>query len=306
MKEVIGAYNNGNYSVKILSDGTKIRYTDDNRFIPDRPESADILITKSCDIGCSYCHEAATPDGAHGEIMDVNFMNKMKPYMELAVGGGNVLAHPDFIPFLELCKEKKLIPSITVNQEHFMKNLDLLAELRDKKLIYGLGVSLVYPTDEFINAIREFPNAVVHVIAGIVNKTILDKLYDRGIKLLILGYKQFRRGKTHYKSSVDTQVRIDCGINWLKENISEIIKRFDVVSFDNLAIKQLDIRSIMSEQEWDQFYMGDDGQFTMYIDTVNKEFATSSTSKKRYPYTDETIEEMFSIIRKENGYVVNS
>lgn len=299
MREVIGAYQNGNYSVKILSDGTKIRQTTDDKFIPDRPESFDILLTKSCDMNCSYCHEAATPDGKHGEIMDANFMRYIKPYTELALGGGNVLEHPDFIPFLELCKEKKLIPSITVNQEHFMKNLDLLAELRDKKLIYGLGVSLVYPTDEFVNAVREFPNAVIHVIAGIVSNTSLSKLYDRGLKLLILGYKQFRKGKTYYKSSVDTQVRIDCGINWLKENIKDIIRKFDVVSFDNLAIKQLDIKSIMTQEEWDQFYMGDDGQFTMYIDTVNKEFAVSSTSKKRYPYTNETVEEMFNIVRNE-------
>lgn len=299
MREVIGAYQNGNYTVRILSDGTKIRQTDDDKFIPDRPESLDVKLTNKCDIGCQHCHEASTLDGAHGEIMDVNFIKQMKPYTELALGGGNVLEHPDFIPFLELCKEKKLIPSITVNQEHFMKNLDLLAELRDKKLIYGLGVSLVYPTDEFVNAVREFPNAVIHVIAGIVSKTSLNKLYDRGLKLLILGYKQFRKGKTYYKSSVDTQVRIDCGINWLKENIKDIIRKFDVVSFDNLAIKQLDIKSIMTQEEWDQFYMGDDGQFTMYIDTVNKEFAVSSTSKNRYPYTDETVEEMFKIIRAE-------
>ena len=299
MREVIGAYQNGNYTVRILSDGTKIRQTTDDKFIPDRPESADIKITNKCDIGCQYCHEASTIDGAHGEIMDVNFIKKMKPYTELALGGGNVLEHPNFIPFLELCKEKKLIPSITVNQEHFMKNLDLLSELRDKKLIYGLGVSLVYPTDEFINAVREFPNAVIHVIAGVVSTTVLSKLYNRGLKLLILGYKQFRKGKTYYKSSVDTQVRIDCGINWLKENIKDIIRKFDVVSFDNLAIKQLDIKSIMSPEEWDQFYMGYDGQFTMYIDTVNNEFAVSSTSKKRYPYTNETVEEMFNIVRNE-------
>ena len=135
-----------------------------------------------------------------------------------------------------------------------------------------------------------------------VSKTILSRLYDKGLKLLILGYKQFRKGKTYYKSSVDTQVRIDCGINWLKENIVDVIKRFEVVSFDNLAIKQLDIQSIMDDKDWMEFYMGTDGQFTMYVDAVKKQFAVSSTSKKRYDYTDETIEEMFAIVRKEVGF----
>lgn len=300
--ELLGVTQNGNYTLKFLSDGTKIRYTEDDEFIPDRPESMDIKITNKCNMGCKYCHEASTPDGAHGEILNVNFINNMKPFTELAIGGGNVLEHPDLVPFLELCKEKKLIANMTVNQEHFMQNKEFLAKLCSEKLVYGLGVSLVYPTEEFIEAVKEFPNAVVHVIAGVVNKTILSRLYDKGLKLLILGYKQFRKGKTYYKSSVDTQVRIDCGINWLKENIVDVIKRFEVVSFDNLAIKQLDIQSIMDDKSWIEFYMGTDGQFTMYVDAVNKQFATSSTSKKRYDYTDETIEEMFAIIRKEAGF----
>ena len=42
----------------------------------------------------------------------------------------------------------------------------------------------------------------------------------------------------------------------------------------------------MDESTWKQFYMGDDGKFTMYIDTVNCEYAVSSTSTNRYKYTD--------------------
>lgn len=306
MKEVIGVYQNGNYRLTFLSDGTKIRFTEEDEFLPVRPESMDVKLTNMCDGGCQYCHEASTPDGKHGDIINDNFFLTMKPYTEIAIGGGNVLEYPDLVKVLEMCKERKIIVSMTVNQDHFMKNREFLGELRDRKLIYGLGISLVYPTDEFINSVREFPNAVVHVIAGIVSRTVLEKLYDRGLKMLILGYKKFRKGNTYYKSSVDAQVRIDSGINWLRDNIKEVITHFDVVSFDNLSIQQLDIQSIMDDKDWIDFYMGGEGEFTMYVDTVNKQFGTSSTAKKRYDYTNETAEEMFTIIRKENGYVVNS
>lgn len=305
MKEVIGAYQNGNYRLTFLSDGTKIRFTEDDEFLPVRAESMDVKLTNKCDKGCQYCHEASTQDGKHGDIINDNFFLTMKPYTEIAIGGGNVLEYPNLMKVLEMCKERKIIVSMTVNQDHFMKNREFLADLRDRKLIYGLGISLVYPTEEFINSVREFPNAVIHVIAGIVSKTVLEKLYDRGLKMLILGYKKFRKGNTYYKSSVDAQVRIDNGINWLKTNIIDIIRHFDIVSFDNLSIQQLDIQSIMDDKEWIDFYMGGEGEFTMYVDTVNKQFATSSTSDKRYNYTNETVEEMFAIIRKENGYVVN-
>ena len=43
--------------------------------------------------------------------------------------------------------------------------------------------------------------------------------------------------------------------------------------------------------------MGNDGSHTMYIDTVNEEYAVSSTSTERYKYTDETIEELFARVR---------
>ena len=300
MREVIGSYKNGNYTVVILSDGTMIRSCRDDVMVSEFPDSMDIKITNKCSGGCRYCHENSSEIGKHGKILNVPLLNSLNPYTQLAVGGGNVLEHPDFLPFLIWCKEKKLIPSITLNQKHFMENLQLVKDLADKKLIYGIGVSLIYPTDELINAVREFPNAVIHVIAGIVSKTEIDRISDRGIKMLILGYKQFRRGEDFYKSSPEIQRRIDSNINWLRNNLCEIAPCFDKVSFDNLAIKQLDVKSIMSEDAWKRFYMGDDGQFTMYIDAVSEECAVSSTSRKRFKYTDEsTIEDIFKVVKSE-------
>lgn len=50
-------YTNGNYNVTLsLKDGTKIRETEEDEFIPSRPESIDIKITNKCDIGCLFCH----------------------------------------------------------------------------------------------------------------------------------------------------------------------------------------------------------------------------------------------------------
>lgn len=294
-KELIGKYINGNYKVFILSDGTMIRSCKEDTMIPEFPDSMDIKITNKCDQNCSYCHEKSTLDGKHGKILNVPFFNSLYSYTQLAIGGGNVLEHPDFIPFLIWCKERHLIPSITLNQKHFMQNIETVKMLVDRKLVYGIGVSLVYPTDEFIETVKQFPNAVIHVIAGIVTETELSKLYDNNLKLLILGYKTFRKGDTYYR---EHQSRIDNNINWIKNNLEHIVNRFNVVSFDNLAIKQLQVRSIIPKYKWDQFYMGNDGTHTMYIDTVNEEYAVSSTSTERYKYTDETIEELFARVRR--------
>lgn len=297
MRSVIGTYTNGNYNVAMLSDGTKIRSCKDDKMIPAFAESIDVKLTNKCDRNCQYCHEDSKPDGKHGNIMSVPFIESLHPYTELAIGGGNPLEHPQLEEFLAYCKERKLIVNMTVNQVHFEKAFEYIKSLTERKLIYGLGVSLVKATPEFINMIREIPNAVIHIINGIVDRDTLRPLYDKGIKILILGYKEFRRGNTYHNGDAGTL--IDVRKNWMHDNISDIINHFDTVSFDNLAIKQIQVRNIMSPQDFNHFYMGDDGQFTMYVDTVKQEYAVSSVSTERYSYTNETIEEMFAKIRRD-------
>lgn len=291
---VIGKYRNGNYNVMILDDGTKMRFNNEDHFQPEFPESMDIKITNQCDMGCPFCHEDSKPDGIHGDIMNAKFIESLHPYTELAIGGGNPLSHPDLIKFLKKCKDLKLIPSMTVNQTHFMKDFDKIKKLCDEHLIYGLGISLVLPEADFIERVKQISNAVIHVIAGATPIRQVNRLKDLDLKILILGYKDFRRGEQFHKGN---KSKVDNSLKSYKKALPELVNHFKVVSFDNLAIKQLDVQSILSKEQWDQFYMGDDGQFTMYIDMVNKEFASSSTSVLRFDLTD-NIREMFAWLQE--------
>lgn len=288
----LGCYQNGNYQVTLFDDGTKIQENDFDWFAPEHPESMDIKITNFCDRVCPWCHENSTPDGAHGDIMNSKFIDVLHPYTELAIGGGNPLSHPDLVPFLLKCKTLKLIPSMTVNQEYFMKEFDLIQKLSEQKLVYGIGVSLIGVNDDLIQKIQALPNSVLHVIAGVVSIDDLRRLYDYDLKLLILGYKVFRRGKDYYSDSVAKRKKVLCAL------LPELIKHFQVVGFDNLAVCQLDVKRMMTDKEWQEFYMGNDGQFTMYIDLVKREFAKSSTATERYPLLDD-IKQMFKKVRRE-------
>ena len=266
---------NGNYTMLIdLESGTKIRKNDLDCFIPEKPESMDIKITNKCDMGCAFCHENSTADGLHGDIMDLKFIETLLPYTELALGGGNPLTHPDLVPFLEKCKSLKLIPSMTINQVHFMKPeyAELIDKLVSEKLIYGLGISLTRATDDFIEKVKKYPNAVIHIINGVQPLSEVRKLYDQNLKILILGYKMFRRGVEYFSEAVDT-VKTE-----YYAELADMTKRFDVVSFDNLALNQLEVKRLLTEDEWNEFFMGNDGSHTMYIDCINKQYAKSSTA----------------------------
>lgn len=289
---LLGKVKNGNYTMVLFEDGTKIRMNDLDNLTPEYPESMDLKITNRCNKGCPFCHENSIPTGKHADIMNLKFIETLLPYTELAIGGGNPLEHPDLVPFLKKCKALRLIPNMTVNQTHFMESYDFIKQLIDEKLIYGLGVSLTDVNQGFLDRISKFPSAVIHIINGVHSLEELKKLYDKNLKLLVLGYKDFRRGVNNHNDIVDAQMKS------MYDNLPELVNHFAVVSFDNLALKQLDCKRLLSEEDWNQSYLGSDGQFTLFIDAVEKTYSTSSTTpvEQRKPLLDD-IKPMFDDIR---------
>lgn len=295
--ELLGSYKNGNTMNHIFSDGTRIRETEDDEFRFDFASNMDVKICNFCDRGCPFCHEGSTQDGKFGDILNEKFIETLHPYQEIAIGGGDATAHPDLIPFLEKLKAQKVIANITVNQVHFEKKQDLIRKLVDEKLIYGLGVSLVNPTESFINLVKRYPNAVIHVINGVLKASDVAALENNDLKMLILGYKHLRRGNDYFDSDV---INIKKNQEWLYENLGAILSKFKVVSFDNLALEQLDVRRLLSDRQWEEFYQGEDGTSTYYIDMVERKFAKSSTAPfdKRYDLLD-SVDEMFQVVLSE-------
>lgn len=298
MRKILGVYKNGNYHVAMFSDGTKIRVNKLDNLTPAFPESIDMKICNRCDRGCPQCHECSTPDG---ELADLNapFLDTLKPYTELAIGGGNPLEHPGLVEFLKRMKAQKVICNMTVHLDHFYKYHGILWSLVNDGLIYGLGISVHKPLlNGDIRAIKKFPNAVIHVIAGFANNKVIDSLAGNDLKLLILGYKTYGRGGDYAagrgKTILDELIR-------LREALPSMAKDFKIISFDNLAISQLHVQNIVTEQQWDSSYMGNDGQYTMYIDLVKNEYAVSSTSE-RHAIVHDNIEDMFRSVRKLSGH----
>lgn len=300
MSEILGKYRNGNYDVTIMSNGTKIRETEDDEFIPVFAENCDVTITNRCDGGCPWCYMGCTPNGKHADLLSQPWINTLHPYTELAING-NDLTHPQLIDFLRLLKEKKVIANLTVNQKHFMKNLKLLHKLTDEELIYGLGVSLEWPRPDFIEAVQKFPNAVIHTINGLLTAPEIAGLIYRKLKILILGYKELNRGGeffTENKQSVLSNQFV------LKKLLPTLIqnRKFEAISFDNLALEQLEVKKLLTEGQWEQFYMGDDGNYTFALDLVKKTFSKNSIDTIQHPILD-NIDDMFAIIQGDNDEI---
>ena len=296
-------YKNGNYRVMLnLKDGTKIRYNNEDKLIPSRPESIDVKITNQCNHGCVFCHENSTPNGKVASLDAMkNFVSTIPAYTEIAVGGGNLMEsfnHTEV--FLNMLKKVKAIPSITIRQHDFMKYNSIIQEWKENNLIYGIGISLDNICDkEFINKVKQFPTAVVHVIAGMLTEQQYKAIAGHGLKILILGYKIKGRGEDFW---LDEAEQIVQNMLDLEKHSPNFIKDFSTVAFDNLALEQLNVREHVSKDDWEKYYMGEDAQYTFYVDLVKEEFAKSSTSHHRIKisheyYEDYSVTEMFNVIR---------
>lgn len=306
MSRIIGAYKNGNYVVTIFNDGTKIRSTNADEFIPAFAENCDVKISDYCNIGCKFCYEGCSVNGKHAVLLNddrtpsYNFLNTLHPYTEMALNGNDVMM-PKFEEFLKFLKNKFVIANVTFNQKHFKANKDYIMQLKSNKLINGIGISLTDVDDtelmEFLNTQQD---VVIHTIAGIIDDITIEKLKKYpNLKILILGYKTLKRGinyKREHNSDIAENFRM------LQYRLKEMTETFKVISFDNLAIEQLDVKNTLfknNQEEWDKFYMGDDGTFTFYIDMVKGEYAKNScmSEDERFPIGDLTIDEMFMNIK---------
>src|ERR1700733_152712 len=266
--KLLASYNNGNVSVLLFSDGTKVRsYASDP--LPVHPESIDLKITDWCDAGCVYCHEQSTIKGQHASVRSIlEIVSSLPRGVEIAIGGGDPFSHPAIEIILSEFAQLGLISNVTVNGRHIERHSELIRSLRNKSLLYGLGVS--FHEGMNLNLVAN-DNTIVHFIAGENKPAQAMKLMRYHPKILVLGYKRFGRGIKHHSDV--TEKRLAEWRYWIGR-----IMRSGSVCFDNLALEQLNVKRWLDEDMWDRCFMGNDGKFTMYVDAVRDEFAISSTS----------------------------
>lgn len=326
-KTIAAIYTNGNHRVILCTDGTKIKETgryeqhaDDKRILwvasdedhmtHDFPENFDIKITDYCDAGCPYCHENSTIHGKHGDLKKIEpMLNTLQAGTEVAIGGGNALAHPQLEWFLNKLKELHVFANLTINQKHVKQYQDTIRKYIADNLVNGIGISLTDSSNtEDFEIIKTFnSNVVIHVIAGILTEKDFEVLRDK--KVLILGYKILRRGDAYLHSNfAEVNHNIDMLRNvWLKQLKEDYNCKF---SFDCLGLEQLTPQHSLdvSDEKFKHIFQGEDTDVldnqgrikcsTMYIDAVNMQVARMSTAAldKRFDFTgNENIRDLFKL-----------
>ena len=306
MSEVLYNYRNGNVDVTIYENGTKVReWPDDEIPQAEYPESCDLKITQYCDMDaiCVYCHEMSNKQGRHADLDKIDSIwSTQMPGTELAIGGGNPLAHPYLGEFLQKMSSRGIICNVTVNIMHMKKFAPMIKTFQSQNWIHGLGIS--YRGQKSLSLLPnniDYKNVVFHMIMGIHDLNdcldVIKWCKDRKItpKILLLGYKTFGNGITQYTDELKNVLDL-----WKRIYLKALINSDDnvVISFDNLAISQLDLEKQIDKKTWNDLFQGHDGTHTFYCDAVKQEVARTSTSSDRYNYDgSEDIRDLFKKVR---------
>ncbi|WP_087864367.1 radical SAM protein [Comamonas thiooxydans] len=288
--QLLHAYQNGGTAVSIFTDGTKIRETQSDA-PPVWPEQMDLKITDYCDAGCAWCHEESTPRGLHADLIaTLRMLEGLPAGVEIAIGGGDPLSHPGFAEFAQELRNRGLVPSVTVNGRHLARSRAALEKLIGDRCLFGVGVSFHEDLPDW-----DYENMVLHLIAG-VNDPALLKGATKAHKILLLGYKQFGRGRKLFELRPEP-VQKTLGA-WYR--LLPLVAREHHLSFDNLAITQLrPDRLFRCRADYDRQYMGNEGHHSMYVDAVDQEFALCSYSDQRWTWHQ--IGPMFQQVRASQG-----
>ena len=297
----------GNYYLLLCKgwEGEVARYRvsfKDEPLKAEYPESIDVKITEMCNNNCWYCFENVSPNGRHCsfEVFTKLISEIGGKTLEIAIGGGNPLKHPQFMDMIRYAKEHGVIPNFTVNirdWSEFMRNVPL----EKLKLFEDLGIGLSWigvgwHLDEILaltqasNWILNYTIHIINCVHGIEDiKRILEVWYKHRKdkpKILVLGFKEPRE-KNFPRPLLKEPLKFED----LQKHSGKAI-----FLFDNLAVEQLGVRDYVPPETWKLFYQGADGQYTMFVDLVNMQYAKNSYSARRYKIT--TWGEMFERFRR--------
>jgi hypothetical protein len=294
-------YTNGNALVSIDNDGSRVVEYEDTLQL-DFPLNIDIRVSTKCAFGaksdgtpgfCSFCHESALQNGKECDyLMLRDKLYDLPKGIELAIGANELT--DNLYEFLWWAKMEGYICNLTINQGHIRRDLQMILNAIEIDSIKGLGISYRSGLKwDVPPSILDYENTVFHVIAGIDTFAEVEALAEMGVKkILILGYKTFGYGVNYFNSNTDEVTKnIKQWVWW----VHKLFSKFDVVSFDNLALEQLRIQRFFTDENWEVF---DNGEHSFYLDSVNGLYRRSSRSDDKTDWNKKDISEYFKNLEK--------
>jgi len=274
-------------------DGAKIRCA----FVPDAnsekseaPELVDIKITDFCDEGCRYCYQGSTPKGTHADkdvIRNITYALEKLEVFEVAIGGGEPTAHPNFISILDDFKNHGIKPSFSTRREDWV--VDNWDKIKESVGAIGLSVDDNYILVNKLSKLQALNGLKVTVQVPVGScseeslKDIMKTCEVFNVTVLLLGWKNTHRGSKGPNYEVNLEKVLDSfKLPKQKYPNGEEYTTWDgpSVAFDTVLVQQMQGWLKENADSW-RFTIRE-GAHSMYIDAVEKKMAKSSYEKDAF------------------------
>lgn len=261
---------NGNYYVGYDYCGNRVRVSlHRDKLIPEYPELIDLKITNRCRNSCNFCYTNSTSDGEHADLYFIESILSGLPRTEFAIGGGNILLYPYLKDLFKFLKKQGHIINTTLHSFD-ARTLITNPELHQlfKTYVNGIGISVQskYDIERIVGINQMYSNIVIHIIPELlgVDKTVqlIEECHKTGLySILFLGYKQLgRASNTTCKT-------------FTNEELNKICLHY--FSVDTLFANRY-YNYLKNNYDVDKTICLQEGEFSMYIDAVDKKAYKSS------------------------------
>jgi sulfatase maturation enzyme AslB (radical SAM superfamily) len=260
------------------------------------PETVDVQLTNWCDYGCPYCYQSSTKRDVHADpqlVTDIITGFDQPPY-QIAYGGGEPTAHPEFIDILRKTAELGSVPNYTTAGH--MLNDNILQATQQ----YCGGVALTYhhwkgrvPFKAALEKLRWLRCQVnIHVIAdnNVIEAldnvvAVMNEVYGEGWGqvrdggIVLLAYYPQGRGTLNNLMDKETYMKL------LPAKITELAQQYIQLAYSEgllpyfLSRTHLPVNTSMAERGEGLFSCYVDRKGLMYHSSFHTQFGGSSIYK---------------------------
>lgn len=236
------------------------------------PELADVSVTDYCTVGCAFCYRGSTPQGGHAHLEDLALVAALLAQagtLEVALGGGEITEHPQFVAVVRTFARAGLVTNFTTRRPERVTPVWADLERHVGALAISSGSAAELRRQHA--ALENVPAARVnvHVVLGTIREQpyleLLREAHRLGHRVTLLGYKTTERG-AEYPS-----VPYPWWLSGLR-----LARELGLGLSIDTALSGPYEQALLAEGVAPQLFHTREGQYSVFIDAVRMTVAASS------------------------------
>lgn len=263
------------------------------------PELVDVKITDFCDIGCAYCYQGSTPEGAHAKLDDIRTIARQlfkAGVLEVAIGGGEPTRHPEFPEILEIFASHGIVANFTTRDLSFLDDHERARRIMSASKSVAVSVNSAAQIQKAQNDWKAHPlhedalcgafsgsRFTFQYVIGTSSDSELERIFERaadGAKLTLLGYKDSGRGLAWREGAGKTFALRDAKVQaqtgaWVGMLQNAFKKRYASVCIDTALARESEAL-LLDKKVPRHLWHKSEALVSMYVDAVAMTMGKSS------------------------------